>query len=114
MSDEQQPGPEQPGQGGPGQEGPPGAGAVGHLQAAALELIAAARASLDALERVVADPQALAPLVDTVSELGRMAAEAARSYGARAAPGHRPPAEDPAGPPEPGRRPAGVERIRVS
>lgn len=87
---------------------------LGHLQAAALELIAAARASLEALERVVADPQALAPLVETASELGRMAAEAARSYVTRAAPGHQAAGEGPAGPPDARGRPAGVERIRVS
>lgn len=93
---------------------PRSAEALGHLQAAALELIAAARASLEALERVVADPQALAPIVETASELGRMAAEAARSYMARSAPGHQAPDEGPGDPPDGRRRPAGVERIRVS
>ena len=61
--------------------------ALGHLQGAALELIAAARATLDALEGVVSDPRSLAPLLETVTEVGRMAADAARTYAARAGEG---------------------------
>lgn len=89
----------------------PAGEALGHLQTAALELIAAARASLEALEKVVADPRVLGPLLETASGVGRAAAQAARSYAARTAP-TREAGEEP-GPP--GRGTArGVEHIRVS
>ena len=72
-----------------------------HLQAAAVEIIGALRAFLDAAEAVVRDPS---ELVQAVNEL----AETARAAAAQMA---RPPSSPTggAGPPDPG-----VTRIRVS
>jgi hypothetical protein len=44
-----------------------------HLQAAALELIAAARAALDVAEEVVNDPESLASLAGSLSTVGDVA-----------------------------------------
>ena len=81
--------------------------AVAHLQAAALELVAAARAALDVVEEAVSDPQRLAPLVTMIAEIARVAGAAWP--------------EGPAGPPPdagddgtPSAGGTGVERIRVS
>ena len=46
---------------------------VGHLQAAAHELIAAARVLLDAAEEVVADPSAAAGVFSALGDLARSA-----------------------------------------
>ena len=97
--------------GGPGAAGsaPDGRSEVlAHLQEAALQLIGAARATLDAAEAAVRDPEALGSL----SPLMEMAGDLLRSMAARGAaawPG-------PAGGADGGRRPPsdGVERIRVS
>jgi hypothetical protein len=49
---------------------------VEHLQAAATELIAAARAFLDAAEEVVADPDRLRSMAEVVGDLARGASRA--------------------------------------
>lgn len=77
--------------------------ALAHLQAAALELVAAARAALDVVEDAVSDPEKLAPLVSVVADVARRAGAA--WPGGPAAP----PRPDERGPDDPG-----VERIRVS
>jgi hypothetical protein len=51
---------------------------VAHLQAAARELIAAARAMLDVAEDLVADPGAVSAVVDAFGSVVRTAARAAR------------------------------------
>jgi hypothetical protein len=51
---------------------------VAHLQAAARELIAAARAMLDVAEDLVADPGAVTAVVDAFGSIVRTAARAAR------------------------------------
>jgi hypothetical protein len=79
---------------------------VEHLQAAARELIAAARAALDVAEEVVNDPDAVASLAGLVAGLGDLARRVAGG-------GWPPPTERAPGPPE-GERPAKVERIRVT
>jgi hypothetical protein len=65
--------------------------ALGHVQAAVLEMLAAARVALDLIEGVVTEPAMLAPLVALLTDLGRAAttgaartAEAARTAGAAA------------------------------
>ncbi|HET6949645.1 MAG TPA: hypothetical protein VFI47_04670 [Acidimicrobiales bacterium] len=62
---------------------------VEHLQAAARELIAAARAALDVAEEVVADPDALSSLAGMLATMGDAARRAAGGAGraGRAAPG---------------------------
>ena len=60
---------------------------VEHLQAAARELIRAARAALDVAEEWVDDPQSLASLAGTLAVLGDVARRAAgMSAGARPEP----------------------------
>ena len=73
------------------------ADAVDHLQAAALELIEAARAFLDVIEDFVGDRDRLAEVADIVSAATGAAARVA-GPGPRSAPGGQ----------------AGVERIAVS
>ncbi len=51
--------------------------ALGHLQSAARELIAAARAFLDLAEEVVDDPKAGEALIDGLGNLARKARSAA-------------------------------------
>ncbi|MCU0269766.1 MAG: hypothetical protein MUF83_14135 [Acidimicrobiales bacterium] len=60
---------------------------VDHLQAAALEMIAAARAFLDVVEEVVSDRDRVADIVGVVGDAAEAARRAARSSsnGARAA-----------------------------
>lgn len=58
---------------------------LGHLQRAAMEMIAAARAFLDVAEEVVADPDKVADVVSVVSTM----ATAAAAKG-RASTGHAP------------------------
>lgn len=60
---------------GPGPEGEDDQGRSGleHLQAAALEMIAASRALLDAAEQVVADPRAAGTVVDLLESVGALA-----------------------------------------
>lgn len=72
---------------------------IEHLQAAALELIEAARAFLDVAEDLVRDPGAAATIVQTAAGLGRVV----MSGGDRSAP-------DAEGPAQEGR----VHRIHVS
>jgi hypothetical protein len=72
--------------------------AVDHLQAAALELIQAARAFLDVLEEMVTDREQFADVADVVSTAAGAAVRLVRSGG------------DGAAPPGAG----GVERIAVS
>ena len=53
-----------------------------HLQAAAIEMIAAFRAFLDVAEEVVRDPGAVAAFASTLVESARAAAPAAPTTGA--------------------------------
>lgn len=84
-------------------DGDRAAEAVDHLQSAALEMIAAARAFLDVVEDVVADPDKVAEVVATVGSVADAAARAA-TRGATAAPSprHDAPAD------------AGIQHIEVS
>ncbi len=70
---------------------------VEHLQAAARELIEAARAALDVAEEWVNDPEALASLAGTLTAVGDVARRMTGTGGYprpdQAAPGH-PPASD--------------------
>jgi hypothetical protein len=50
---------------------------LAHLQAAAREMLAAARAMLDVVEGLVEDPKAVTALVDTVGAVVRDAAKSA-------------------------------------
>lgn len=50
-----------------------------HLQAAALEMISAARAFLDVMEEVVADRDSVASVVSAVGSVAQGAARAART-----------------------------------
>jgi hypothetical protein len=52
--------------------------ALGHLQAAAREAIAAARAFLDVADELVADPKAAAAIADAVGSVIRTAARKGR------------------------------------
>lgn len=70
MRHDEQPG-DQPGDAGAGGEG------IEHLQAAANEMIAAARSFLDAVENVVHDRDAMATVVDTLSSVAHAASQAA-------------------------------------
>lgn len=82
---------------------------VHHLQAAARELIAAARAALDVAEEMVNDPESVASLAGTLATVGEMA----RRF--TGAPGW--PAGEPASSARPSSPPADdprVERIRVT
>lgn len=74
---------------------------VEHLQAAALEVIAAVRAFLDVAEDVVRDPAQVTGLVQDLAEAGRMAARAGATGASDGGPG-----DDDAD--------SGVTRIRVS
>jgi|SoiMethySBSTD1v2_1073268.scaffolds.fasta_scaffold1070264_2 hypothetical protein len=58
-----------------------------HLQAAAKELIAAARAALDVAEDVVDDPDALAALAGLLGSVGEMARRASGAGGGESGPG---------------------------
>lgn len=51
---------------------------VEHLQAAAMEMIAAARAFLDVVEDVVADPDKVADVVSAVGSVANSVSDAAR------------------------------------
>ena len=63
---------------------------VQHLQAAALELIAAARAMLDIAEDVVKDPGQAVAMASVVAHAAGQAQQHARSHGPPGAPdGHR-------------------------
>jgi hypothetical protein len=77
-----------------------------HLQAAALEMISAARAFLDVMEEVVVDPDSVASVVSAVGSVAQGAARAARA-GATGSPTTDPPG---AGDPDDGP----VQHIRVS
>lgn len=57
---------------------------VEHLQAAAREMVAAARAFLDAVEEVVEDDDRLSSLVGGVTDLIRGASDAVGDFGRRA------------------------------
>jgi len=81
--------------------GDSGAAALAHLQAAVLEMVAASRAALDVVEKLVKDPEALAPLVNTASGLGQVVAEMVK---ARARPTEGPSESSP----------GGVQHIRIS
>jgi len=74
---------------------------LAHLQAAARELIQAARAVLDVAEELVDDPAAVSAVTDAVGLLVRQAARAGRAGGT------------PSGEPAEGGGGHGVERIRV-
>jgi hypothetical protein len=58
-------------------QGAAGAEGIEHLQAAANEMIAAARSFLDAVEGVVHDRDAVAAVVDTLSSVAQAASQAA-------------------------------------
>ena len=77
----------------------PAAQGLHHLQAAAKELIAAARAFLDVAEDLVEDPGAVTSALDVVGSLVRTAARAGRAVGSTSDAGDAPD--------------AGVQRIRV-
>lgn len=76
--------------------------AVDHLQAAAMEMIAAARAFLDVVEDVVADRDKVADVVATVGSVADAAARAARTGDLRPSRGRRAEADD------------GIQHIEVS
>ncbi|MBA2282973.1 MAG: hypothetical protein H0W25_17325 [Acidimicrobiia bacterium] len=76
---------------------------LAHLQAAAREMIAAARAMLDVAEGLVEDPAVVTAMVDTVGSVVRGAAQAAMRSGPRRSPGEGGDDDDP----------GGYERIRV-
>lgn len=63
---------------------------IDHLQAAALEMVQAARAFLDVVEEFVADREKVADVVAVVGTMAEAAGRAARS----GAPGTAPPADD--------------------
>ncbi|HLT68550.1 MAG TPA: hypothetical protein VKZ72_00205 [Acidimicrobiales bacterium] len=88
---------------------------VQHLQAAARELIAAARAALDVAEEVVEDPEALVSAVSALAGLGelarRMAGTSPPGSGTRAGPSG--PADPGGGTDDDGDEPR-VQRIPVS
>jgi hypothetical protein len=88
--------------------------AVDHLQAAALELIEAARAFLDVVEEMVSERDRLSDLADTVGEMAVAAGRLVRPV-ADAWPGE-PAGQDDVGAPHPtsGRPTPPVERIPVS
>jgi hypothetical protein len=81
--------------------------ALDHLQAAALELIAAFRAVLDVAEEAVREPQAL---VDVVVATARAAADVVGAAPRRADPGAASTRSSSDSP----RRPSGVEHISIS
>lgn len=80
---------------------------VEHLQAAARELIEAARAALDVAEEWVNDPESLASLVGTLAAVGDVARRVTGTGGHP-----RPDQAAPAHPPAPGDEPR-VQRIDV-
>lgn len=57
--------------------------AFGHLQRAAIELIAAARSTLDVIEDAVSDPSALADLLSRLSQMAERPTEPASGDPAR-------------------------------
>jgi hypothetical protein len=57
---------------------------VEHLQAAAQEMIAAARSFLDVIEDLVADPDKVADVVSAVGDMAGNVSDAARSASSRA------------------------------
>lgn len=82
---------------------------VEHLQAAALEMIAAARAFLDVVEDVVADPDKVADVVSAVGTVANSVSDAARDAARGTARSRGDASTDaPADPDE------GVQRIPVS
>lgn len=95
----------------PSGDGEPAAGPnpVEHLQAAAIEMIAATRALLDVAEELVKDPRTASTVVDAFTAVGRAAARAAST--GRAATGSTPPADGDDG--DDGGD-GGVQRIPVS
>jgi len=88
---------------------PPADDAVEHLQAAAGEMIAAARSFIDALEGVVHDRDAVSSVVDTFSSMAQTAAQAA----SRVNPNRRSDVSDSRDPDHPD-DPGGVQHIPVS
>lgn len=78
-----------------------------HLQAAARELIQAARAMLDVAEDVVNDPEAVASMAGTVGALGDLVRHRA------GAPPRRPPTGEPGGDGDGADDEPAVERITV-
>lgn len=89
--------------------------AVDHLQAAARELIAAARSALDLADDLVNDREAVAAAARTIASLGDLVRHAPRPepWGDQAAPRQRDGAGGPGDPAD--RRPGAerIERIRV-
>jgi len=82
---------------------------VEHLQAAARELIEAARAALDVAEELVDDPESVASLLGTLASVGDLARRVAGS------PGRTRPQPAPADRPGPADRDESrVQRIAVS
>ena len=63
---------------------------VEHLQAAAIEMIAAFRAFLDVAEEVVRDPSAVTAFASTLVETARSAAPSASATGADGEPSAEP------------------------
>ena len=88
---------------------PPADDAVEHLQAAAGEMIAAARSFIDALEGVVHDRDAVSSVVETFSSMAQSAAQAA----SRVNPNWRGDVVDPHDSDHPD-DPGGVQHIPVS
>lgn len=90
---------------------------VEHVQAAAKELFAAARAMLDVVEKLVDDPAAVPTLLASLGSVAR-AAGSGWPFANPGAGGARSAADEPGGPGEPGEPgepgPDGIERIPVS
>jgi hypothetical protein len=74
-----------------------------HLQSAALEMIAAARSMLDAVEELLDDPQAATAIVSAVGTVGRLVEGAIASVTGAAARGASDEGDEPR-----------VQRIKVS
>lgn len=85
-----------------------------HLQAAALELIHAARAFLDVAEDLVADPEKVAEVVAALGTVADVATRAAKSRGDHAADRARPGGGSGAASKDATGRDDGVQHIRVS
>lgn len=89
-----------------------------HLQAAARELIAAARAALDVAEDLIDDPETIASMSGAAGSVGDMVGDLVRTVLSP----RRPPSGDPAGGSDPGAgepgaegdRSAGVQRITIA
>jgi hypothetical protein len=94
--------------------GDSGAAALAHLQAAVLEMVAASRAALDVVEKLVHDPEVLAPLVSTANGLGQVLADLLRERSQAWSAGAGRADHDGGESGRPGHGDDGVQRIRIS